>query len=92
MLLLAPHYAPGEEEELVEETEEEGGEEEEEEEEEDGLEYTTDTPSDDSYMTPPNTGGQVASSPAPSHLSAPGDSDPENNAAVRVLPLPNNSW
>ena len=50
---LGPHYAPGEEEEIVEETEEE----EEEEEEEDGLEYATDAPSGDSYMTPPSTGG-----------------------------------
>ena len=39
---------------MVEETEEEEGEEE----EEDGLEYVTDTPSGDSYTTPPSTGGR----------------------------------
>ena len=39
---------------MVEDSEEEGGEEDE---EEDGLEYTTDTPSGDSYMTLPSTKG-----------------------------------
>ena len=79
LLLPAPHYAPGEEEEMVEETEEEG-----EEEEEEGLEYTTDTPSGGSYMTPPSTGGHLSPSPAPSCSPTLGDSDPENNAALRV--------
>ena len=46
---------PREEEEMVKETEEE-----EEEEEEDGLEYVTDTPSGDSYMTPPSNSGNSA--------------------------------
>ena len=63
---------------MVEETEEEGGEEEEEE----GLEYATDTPSGGSYTTPPSTGGRSSPSPAPSHSPTPGDSDPENNAAL----------
>ena len=75
MLSLAPHYAAGEEEEVVEETEEEEGEEE-------GLEYTTDTPSRDSYMTPPSTGGHSSPSPAPSRSPTLGDSDPENNVAL----------
>ena len=68
---------PGEEEEMVEETEEE-------EEEEDSLEYATDTPSGDSYMTLSSTGGRSKPSPAPSRLPTPGDSDPENNAALRT--------
>ena len=75
LLSPAPHYAPGEEEEMVRETEEE-------EEEEDGLEYATDTPLGGSYMTPPSTGGHSCPSLAPSHLPTPGDSDPENNAAL----------
>ena len=62
---------------MVEETEEE-----EEDEEEDGLEYTTDTPSGGSYMTPPSTGGCSSPSPAPSCLPTPGGSDPENNTAL----------
>ena len=78
LLSLAPHYAPGEEEEIVEETEEEG----EVKEEEEGLEYTTDTPSGGSYMTPPSTGGHLSPSLAPSRSPTPGDSDPENNAAL----------
>ena len=53
LLSPGPHYAPGEEEEMVKETEEE---EEEEEEEEDSLEYMTNTPLGDSYMTPPSKG------------------------------------
>ena len=76
LLSLGPHYVPGEEE-MVEETEKE-----EESEEEEGLEYTTDTPSGGSYMTPPSTGGRSSSSPAPSHSPTPGDSDPENNVAL----------
>ena len=76
LLSLAPHYTPGEEEEMVEETEEEG------EEEEDGLEYATDTPSGGSYTTPLSTGGRSSPSLALSRLPTPGDSDPENNAAL----------
>ena len=76
LLSPGPHYVPGEEE-MVEETEEE-----EEEEEEDGLEYATNTPSRDSYTTPPSTGGRSEPSPTPSHSPTPGDSDPENNAVL----------
>ena len=71
LLSLAPHYAPGEEE-MVEETEEE---------EEEGLEYATDTPLGGSYTTLPSTGGRSSPSPAP------GDSDPENNMALRMEEL-----
>ena len=78
LLSPAPHYAPGEEE-MVEETEEEGDEEDKE-----GLEYATDTPSRGSYTTPPSTGGRSSPSPAPSRSLTPGDSDPENNAALRT--------
>ena len=60
---------------MVEETEEE------EEEEEEDLEYVTDTPSGDSYTTPPSTGGCLSPS-APSRSPTLGDSDPENNAAL----------
>ena len=67
---------------MVEETEEEGGEE-----EEDGLEYATNTPSGDSYMTLPSTGGRSSPSPAPSHSPTPGNSDLENNAALRTEEL-----
>ena len=63
---------------MVEETEGEGTEEEE------GLEYTTDTPLGGSYTTPPSTGGRSSPSPAPSCSPTPGDSDPENNAALRM--------
>ena len=77
LLSLAPHYVP-EEEEMVEETKEEGGEEEEE-----GLKYATNTPSGGSYTTPPSTGGRSSPSLAPSHSATPGDSDPENNVALR---------
>ena len=76
LLSLGPHYALGQEE-VVKETEEEEGEEE-------GLKYTTDTPSGSSYMTPPSTGGCSSPSPAPSRSPTPGDSDPENNAALEA--------
>ena len=66
---------------MVRETEEE------EEEEEDGLEYTTDTPSGGSYTTPPSTEGCLSPSPAPSRSPTPGDSDPENNAALHTEEL-----
>ena len=72
-MLPAPHYAPGEEEET--------------EEEEEGLKYTTDTPSRGSYTTPPSTGGCSSPSPALSHSPTPGDSNPENNAALRTEEL-----
>ena len=77
LLSPGPHYAPGEEE-MVEETEEE---------EEDGLEYATDTPSGGSYTTPPSTGGRSSPSPTPSHSPTPGDSNPENNVALRMEEL-----
>ena len=78
LLSPAPHYVPGEEEEMVEETEKE-----EETEEEGGLEYVTGTPLGGSYTTPPSTGGCSSPSLAPSRSPTPGDSDPENNAALR---------
>ena len=94
LLSPAPHYAPGEEEDMVEETEEEEGEDEEEEEEdeeeegeEEGLEYATDTPSGGSYTTPPSTGGHSSLSPASNRSPTPGDSDPENNVALRTEEL-----
>ena len=92
LLSPGPHYALGEEEmveemEEGEEDEEEGEEEEEEEEEEDGLEYATDTPSGGSYTTLPSTGGHSSPSPAPSRSPTPGDSDPENNMALRTEEL-----
>ena len=78
LLSPGPHYGPGEEEEMVEEMEEE---------EEDGLEYMTDTPSGDSYTTPPSTGGCSLPSLAPSPLSTSGDSNLENNAVLRIEEL-----
>ena len=80
LLSPGPHYVPGEEE-MVEEMAEE------ETEEEDGLEYATDIPSGGSYTTPPSTGGQSSPSPAPSRSPTPGDSDPENNAALHTEEL-----
>ena len=68
LLSLGPHYAPGEEEER--------------EEEEDSLEYVTNTPSGDSYMTPPSTRGHSLPSPAPSSSSTSEDSDPETNVVI----------
>ena len=79
LLSPTPHYVPGEEE-MVKEMEEE-------EEEEEGLEYATDTPSGGSYTTPPSTGGHSSPSPAPSCSPTPGDSNPENNAALRTEEL-----
>ena len=78
LLSPGPHYALGEKEEMVKETEKE---------EEEELEYTTDTPSGDSYMTPPSTGGRSEPSPAPSRSPTPGDSDPENNTVLRTEEL-----
>ena len=60
---------------------------EEEEEEEDGLEYVTNTPSGDSYMTLPSTGGRSEPSPALSHSLTPGDSNPENNVVLHTKEL-----
>ena len=82
LLSLGPHYAPGEEEmvETEEEQETEG-------EGEDSLEYVTDTPLGGSYTTPPSTRGCSSLSPAPSHSPTPGDSDPENNAALHTEEL-----
>ena len=80
LLSPGPHYVPGEEE-MVEEMEEE------ETEEEEGLEYATDTPSGGSYMTLPSTGGRSSPSRAPSHSPTLGDSNPENNAALRTEEL-----
>ena len=60
---------------------------EEEEEEEEGLEYVTDTPLGDSYMTPPITGGHSLSSPVPSPLSTLGGSNPETNMVLRTEEL-----
>ena len=65
----------------------EDSEEEEEEEEESGLEYETDTPLKDSYMTPPSTGGCSEPSPVPTCSPTPGDSDPENNVALHTSEL-----
>ena len=67
---------------MVEETEEE-----EEEEEEEGLEYVTDTPSGDSYTTPPSTGGCSEPSPPLSRSPTPGDSNPKNNMILRTKEL-----
>ena len=75
LLSLAPHYTPGEEEEMVEETKEE---------EEESLKYATNTPSGGSYTTPPSTRGHSSPSLAPSHSPTLGDSDPENNMALRT--------
>ena len=66
---------------MVEETKEDK------EKEEVSLEYTTDTSSGGSYTTPPSTGGCLSPSPALSRLPTPGDSDPENNAALRTAEL-----
>ena len=83
LLLPGPHYVLGEEE-MVKEMEEG---QETEEEEEDGLEYATDTPSGGSYTTPPSTGGRSSLSLAPSRSPTPGDSNPENNAALHTEEL-----
>ena len=82
LLLPGPHYAPGEEEEMVEEEEEE-----EEDEEESGLEYETNTPSKDSYTTPPSTGGCSEPSLVSSCSPTPEDSNPENNTVLRTEEL-----
>ena len=53
----------------------------------DGLEYTTDTPSGGSYMTPPSTGGRSSPLPAPSCSPTLGNSNPENHAALHTEEL-----
>ena len=80
LLLLGPHYALGEEE-MIEGTKEE------EEEEEEGLEYATNTPLGDSYMTPPSTGGHSIPSLAPHCSLGSGGSDPETNAVLHTEEL-----
>ena len=82
LLSPGPHYTLGEEEEMVQETEEEEAED-----EEDGLEYATDTPSGDSYMTLPSTGGCSLPSPAPSPSSSSGGSNPEINTVLHTKEL-----
>ena len=66
---------------MVKETEEEDKD------KESGLEYMTNTPSGDSYTTPPSTGGCSLLSPAPSPSLTPGDSNPENNAVLHTKEL-----
>ena len=78
LLSPGPHYAEGEEEEVVVEEEEK---------EEDGLEYETDTPSQDSYTTPPSTGGHSEPSPCPSFLPTPEDSNPETSMVLHTAEL-----
>ena len=82
LLSPGPHYTLGEEEEMVQETEEEEAED-----EEDGLEYATDTPSGDSYMTLPSTGGRSLPSPALSPSSSSGGSNPEINTVLHTEEL-----
>ena len=65
------------------EDEEEG----EEDEEENGLEYETNTPSKDSYMTPPSIGGRSEPSLAPSHSPTLEDSDPETSVVLHIEEL-----
>ena len=77
LLSPSPHYVPGEEE-MVEDSEGE----EEDGEEESGLEYATNTPSQGSYTTSPNTGGCSEPSLGLSHSSSPADSNPEVNAVL----------
>ena len=79
LLSLSPYYASGEEE-VVKEMEKET-------EEEEGLEYATDTPLGGSYTTLPSTGGHSSLSLALSHSPTPGDSNPENNAALHTEEL-----
>ena len=73
LLLPGPHYTLGEE--MVADLEGE-------EEDEDGLEYETDAPSRDSYMTPPSTGGRSEPSPHPTQSPTPEGSDPETNTIL----------
>ena len=61
--------------------------EESEEEEEDGLEYETDTPSRDSYMTPPSTGGCSEPSLHLLQSPTPEDPNPETSAVLHMSEL-----
>ena len=63
---------------------EEGGEEDE---EESSLDYKTNTPSKDSYTTPPSTGGHSKSSPALSCSLTLENSNPETNTVLRTKEL-----
>ena len=91
LLSLGPHYVLGEEEEVVvdleDKEEEDKDKDKDKEQDEDGLEYETDAPSRDSYMTPPSTGGHSKPSPHPSHLPTPEGSDPEANAVLHTAEL-----
>ena len=78
LLSPGPHYAPGEEEAVVGDSEEE---------EEDGLEYKTDAPSRDSYMTLPSTRGHSKPSPCPSQSLTLENSDPETNSVLQTVEL-----
>ena len=80
LLSPGPHYTPGEEEEVVVDSEEE-------EDDEDGLEYETNTPSRDSYMTLPSTGGHSKPSPHLLCSSTSGDLDPETSAVLHTAEL-----
>ena len=82
LLSPGPHYTPREEKEVVVDSEEE-----EEEEEEDGLEYETDAPSGDFYMTPPSTGGHSKPSPHPTCSPTLVDSDPETSVVLHTAEL-----
>ena len=77
LLSPGPHYAPGEEEEMVDDLEEE----------EDGLEYETNAPLKDSYITLPSTGGHSKPSAAPSRSPTLENSDPETSAALHMAEL-----
>ena len=75
--LTGPHYAEEEEEEVMADLEED---------EEDGPEYKTDAPSQDSYITPPSTGG--CSEPShPTQSPTPEVSNPEDSAALHTAEL-----
>ena len=76
LLLPGPHYTPGEEEEIVEDLEEE-----------DGLEYKTNVPLGDSYMTPPSTGGHSKPSPHPPHSPTLKGSNPITNTILQTTEL-----
>ena len=56
-------------------------------EEENSLEYETNVPSGDSYMTPLSTGGCSEPSPHPSSSPTPEGSDPEDSAALCTAEL-----
>ena len=80
LLSPGPHYMPGEEE-MIEDSGEE------EDEEESGLEYETDTPSKDSYMTPLSTRGHSEPSLVPTHSPTPEGSDSEISTVLHTKEL-----